>query len=294
VNRRKRQPRPLHPPAVGTEPNLGRTATGRVTTGSETVPSGSVRGMNAAAGTAAIGLVRRGIGRLAGMSLAETAAAKTGIEIEIEIAVLVTVIVAVETEAVVTGAVGMTTNGNPSVARDEKKTVEIGAARMSAVAQPSATIDERETKRGLELPLKMAKVPPTPCYRSKMGHATATGHHTMAEMIGGEMMTIIGAVTTFTAMTEGKEMIETGVAETMKGEAVDARMNGVVGAVEDPLTVQAALVLARLDLVPAIDLHLSKAEGMTTIEAVVADTETIVIAETEIEMTGIGAGAKIF
>eukprot|EP00563_Minutocellus_polymorphus_P014550 CAMPEP_0181060926 /NCGR_PEP_ID=MMETSP1070-20121207/22239_1 /TAXON_ID=265543 /ORGANISM="Minutocellus polymorphus, Strain NH13" /LENGTH=974 /DNA_ID=CAMNT_0023140829 /DNA_START=44 /DNA_END=2969 /DNA_ORIENTATION=- len=105
-------------------------------------------------------------------------------------------------------------------------------------------------------------------------------------------------VTITTGMTEETGTAETGVTEKMSVEAADEKANGAVGAVVDLLrdppdiTAQTVPDLVPTALAQVIDPHPPKAEGMITTEAVVVDTEATVIAETEIEIIEIGAGAK--
>ena len=247
--------------------------------GEMTIENGSVPGMNAAVATdlariaidhlaetnvaVAIDLARNAIGRLAEMT----------------------------PERVANVAAGMMTIETISDVGAEKKTAEIGVERMIVAVPPlNERIDERRMKRDREVvPPRMARVLPSHFCRPKM----------VGETIGGEMTIITGTVTTITVMNdavmnEGIETIETGAAEKMSGGVVDVKMNGAVAGAA------AAEVLHQdlLDTMGQVALVLTdrplKAEGMTTIEAAAAvvDTETIVIAETETEIIGIGAGAS--
>ena len=249
--------------------------------GEMTIENGSVPGMNAAVATdlariaidhlaetnvaVAIDLARNAIGRLAEMT----------------------------PERVANVAAGMMTIETISDVGAEKKTAEIGVERMIVAVPPlNERIDERRMKRDREVvPPRMARVLPSHFCRPKM----------VGETIGGEMTIITGTVTTITVMNdavmnEGIETIETGAAEKMSGGAVDVKMNGVVvGAAAAAAEVLHQDLLGTMGQVALIltDRPL-KAEGMTTIEAAAAvvDTETIVIAETETEIIGIGAGAS--
>ena len=225
-------------------------------TGEMTTENGSVRGMNVAVAT---GLARNAIDHLAEMT----------------------------PEKVANAAVGMMTSETPSVVGAEKKNAEIGVARMIVAVPLNERIDERRTKRDQEVvPPRMARVLPSHFRRPKMADET----------IGGKMTIITGAVTIITVMNEGIETIEIGVAEKTNGGAVGVKMNGaVVGAAavlrQVLLDTMDKVALVLTGLVPTIAPRPLKAEGMTTTEvAAVVDTETIVIAETEI--IGIGAGAS--
>mmetsp|Transcript_1170 Transcript_1170/g.3337 ORF Transcript_1170/g.3337 Transcript_1170/m.3337 type:complete len:316 (+) Transcript_1170:1580-2527(+) len=293
------------------------TATGEMTTGGRIVLTGSVRGMSTAVEAVVtdpakmINLPRNGIDHLAGMTPAEIAAARTRTETEIETAAPGTVIAAAGTAAVGTGAVETTTNETPNVAGVEMTTVAISVATMGTAAPLSVTRGEligRRTKIDLVVPPRMARVPRRRHRRSKIrpsqdkleetAQATATDHRTMVEMIGKETMLIIAVVTITTGMTEETGTAETGVTEKMSVEAADEKANGAVGAVVDLLrdppdiTAQTVPDLVPTALAQVIDPHPPKAEGMITTEAVVVDTEATVIAETEIEIIEIGAGAK--
>ena len=254
-------------------------------TGEMTIESGSVQGMNAAVGT---GPVRNAIDRLAEMSaVVGIGPARNAIDRLAEMTL----------EKVANVAVEMMTSETPSAVGAEKKSAGIGVARTIVAVHLSETTNERRMKTGLVVPPRMAKVLPSRFRPLKMVQATVTDHHTMGETIGGETTTIIEAVTIVTVTNEGIEMTETGVAEKTSVVVVDGKKNGVaVGAVADlrqdllGIMVQVALVLAHMGLVQAIDLHPRKVGGTITSEAVVVDTETI--AETEIEIIGIGAGAS--
>ncbi len=111
-------------------------------------------------------------------------------------------------------------------------------------------------------------------------------------------MIIIAVVIITTGMTEEIGTIETGATEMMSVAAVDEKTNGAVGAVVDLLrdppdtTAQAVTDLVHTVLDRTIDPRPPKAGGMTMIEAAVVDTQTTVIAETEIEIIGMDADAK--
>ena len=275
--------------------------TEETTTGGETVPIGSARETSGAVETVATDPARKEIGAAARTEIEiETAAPGTGTGI---------VIAAVRIAAVATGAVGTMTSVTPSVAG--VMTVAIGVATMATAALPSATIGKvtgKRTKIDLAVVPKMAMAPPRQNRLSKirsdqdkleeMAQATKTGHRNMVEMIEEGTMIIIAVVIITTGMTEEIGTIETGATEKMSVAAVDEKTNGAVVAVVDLLqdppdtTDQAVADLVRMAPARAIDRLPPKAGGMTTIEEAVVDTETTVIAETEIEIIGMDADAK--
>ena len=145
---------------------------------------------------------------------------------------------------------------------------------------------------------RLSKIRPSQDKFEEMAQATKTGHRTVAEMINEGTMIIITVVIIATEMTEEIGTMETGVTEKMSVAAVNEKTNGAVVAVVDLLrdppdtTAQAVADLVHTAPARAIDPLPPKAGGMTTIEAAVVDTETTVIAETEIEIIGMDADAK--
>ena len=237
------------------------------------------------------------------------AAARTETEIETAAPGTGIVIAGVRIAAAATGAVGTTTNENPSVAG--VMTVAIGVATMGTAALPSATIGNmtgRRTKINLAVLPKMvmvlprrnrlSKIRPSQDKFEEMAQATKTGHRTVAEMINEGTMIIIAVVIITTEMTEEIGTMETGVTEKMSVAAVNEKTNGAVVALVDLLrdppdtTAQAVADLVHTAPARVIDPLPPKAGGMTTIEAAVVDTETAVIAETEIEIIGMDTDAK--